>query len=53
MTKQELHELMRQLDEEYFLPDEWWRSRVIFSEADGEEAQWREIFAPKRTQPVL
>ena len=42
MTKQELHELMRQLDEKYFLPDEWRRSRVIFSEADGEEAQWRE-----------
>ena len=42
MTKQELHELMRQLDEKYFLSDEWRRSRVIFSEADGEEAQWRE-----------
>lgn len=42
MTKQELHELMRQLDEKYFLPDEWRRSRVIFSEADGEEAQWHE-----------
>lgn len=42
MTKQELHELMQQLDEKYFLPDEWRRSRVIFSEADGEEAQWRE-----------
>ncbi|WP_455229481.1 hypothetical protein [Kingella denitrificans] len=42
MTKQELHELMRQLDEKYFLPDEWRCSRVIFSEADGEETQWRE-----------
>ena len=52
MTKQELHELMRQLDEKYFLPDEWRRSRVIFSEADGEEAQWREYLRQNEHRPL-
>lgn len=52
MTKQELHELMQQLDEEYFLPDEWRRSRVIFSEADGEETQWREYLRQNEHRPL-
>ena len=52
MTKQELHELMRQLDEEYFLPDAWRRSRVIFSEADGEEARWREYLRQNEHRPL-
>ena len=52
MTKQELHELMRQLDEKYFLPDEWRRSRVIFSEADDEEAQWREYLRQNEHRPL-
>lgn len=52
MTKQELHELMRQLDEKYFLPDEWRCSRVIFSEADGEEAQWRECLRQNEHRPL-
>ena len=52
MTKQELHELMRQLDEKYFLSDEWRRSRVIFSEADGEEAQWREYLRQNEHRPL-
>lgn len=52
MTKQELQELMRQLDEKYFLPDEWRRSRVIFSEADGEETQWREYLRQNEHRPL-